>query len=40
MMMKSLSVIHTAANGEIKPGLVTVGGNAVVVGQGEIYLAK
>ena len=34
------SIIHTAANGEIKPGLVTVGGNAVVVGQGEIYLAK
>lgn len=28
------SIIHTAANGEIEPGFVTVGGNAVVVGQG------
>tara|TARA_R110000796_G_scaffold210889_1_gene327072 strand:+ start:303 stop:1175 length:873 start_codon:yes stop_codon:yes gene_type:complete len=28
------SVIHTAANGGIEPGFVTVGGNAVVVGQG------
>lgn len=28
------SVIYTAANGEIKPGFVMVGGHAVVVGQG------
>ncbi|MEA2117689.1 PhzF family phenazine biosynthesis protein [Halovibrio sp. HP20-50] len=28
------SVIHTAANGEIKHGLVAVGGHAVVVGRG------
>lgn len=28
------SVIHTAANGPIKPGLVTVSGNAVVIGRG------
>lgn len=33
------SVIHTAANGEIKHGLVTVGGHAVVVGKGELHLA-
>lgn len=32
------SVIHTAANGEIEPGFVTVGGNAVVVGQGTFKL--
>ncbi|MGP9807723.1 PhzF family phenazine biosynthesis protein [Halomonas sp. AOP12-C2-37] len=32
------SVIHTAANGEIEPGFVTVGGNAVVVGQGAFKL--
>ncbi|MBT2786183.1 MULTISPECIES: PhzF family phenazine biosynthesis protein [unclassified Halomonas] len=32
------SVIRTAANGEIKPGLVTVGGNATVVGKGTLYL--
>ncbi|MDQ7731907.1 PhzF family phenazine biosynthesis protein [Halomonas sp. SpR1] len=32
------SVIHTAANGEIKPGYVKVGGNAVVVGKGTLYL--
>ena len=34
------SVIHTAANGEVKPGLVTVGGNAKVVGKGEFYLER
>ncbi|MGP9764296.1 PhzF family phenazine biosynthesis protein [Halomonas sp. AOP13-D3-9] len=34
------SVIYTAANGEIKPGLVTVGGNAKVVGKGEFYLER
>ncbi|SDN97342.1 PhzF family phenazine biosynthesis protein [Vreelandella arcis] len=34
------SVIHTAANGNIKPGLVTVGGNAVVVGKGAFYLGR
>lgn len=34
------SVIHTAANGEIKPGYVHVGGNAVVVGKGEFYLGS
>ena len=28
------SAIYTAANGEVRPGFVTVGGNAVVVGQG------
>lgn len=28
------SVIHTSANGDIKPGFVHVGGNAVVVGRG------
>lgn len=32
------SVIHTAANEEIEPGFVTVGGNAVVVGQGAFKL--
>lgn len=32
------SVIYTAANGEIEPGFVTVGGNAVVVGQGAFKL--
>ena len=32
------SVIHTAANGGIEPGFVTVGGNAVVVGQGAFKL--
>lgn len=32
------SVIHTAANGEIKPGLATVGGSAVLVGKGEVYV--
>ncbi|WP_249977843.1 PhzF family phenazine biosynthesis protein [Vreelandella olivaria] len=32
------SVIYTAANGEIKSGYVSVGGNAVVVGKGEFYL--
>ncbi|MEC4768604.1 PhzF family phenazine biosynthesis protein [Halomonas sp. CUBES01] len=30
------SIIHTAANGEIEPGLVTVGGNAVFMGRGFI----
>lgn len=34
------SVIHTAANGEIKPGFVTVGGDAVVVGQGVFNVHK
>jgi trans-2,3-dihydro-3-hydroxyanthranilate isomerase len=34
------SVIHTAANGEIKLGLVAVGGNAKVVGKGEFYLER
>lgn len=34
------SVIHTAANGEIEHGLVTVGGKAVVVGKGEFYLGR
>lgn len=34
------SAIYTAANGEIKPGLVTVGGNAKVVGKGEFYLER
>ncbi|MGQ7261971.1 PhzF family phenazine biosynthesis protein [Vreelandella sp. V005] len=32
------SVIHTAANGEIKRGFVTVGGSAVLVGQGVFKL--
>ncbi|WGI25047.1 PhzF family phenazine biosynthesis protein [Halomonas alkaliantarctica] len=34
------SIIYTAANGEIKPGLVTVGGSANVVGKGEFYLER
>ncbi|MCA8863072.1 MULTISPECIES: PhzF family phenazine biosynthesis protein [unclassified Halomonas] len=34
------SVIHTTANGEIKPGYVKVGGNAVVVGKGTLYLKQ
>ncbi|WP_386080415.1 PhzF family phenazine biosynthesis protein [Vreelandella sp. F11] len=34
------SVIYTAANGEIKPGYVKVGGNAVVVGKGTLYLKQ
>ncbi|WP_027966022.1 PhzF family phenazine biosynthesis protein [Halomonas halocynthiae] len=34
------SVIHTAANGDIKPGLATVSGHAVVVGKGAFYVAK
>lgn len=32
------SVIYTAANGSIKPGFVRVGGNAVMVGKGQIFL--
>lgn len=32
------SVIYTAANSSIKAGFVQVGGNAVVVGKGEVYL--
>ena len=31
------SIIHTAANGEIEPGFVTVGGNAVVVGVFKVH---
>ncbi|MCC5903498.1 MAG: PhzF family phenazine biosynthesis protein [Halomonas sp.] len=34
------SVIYTAANGGIKPGFVQVGGNAVVMGKGELYLEQ
>ncbi|WP_237673856.1 PhzF family phenazine biosynthesis protein [Vreelandella profundi] len=34
------SVIYTAANGEINHGLVTVGGNATVVGKGMLYLER
>ncbi len=33
------SVIYTAANGDITPGYVTVGGQAVLVGRGDIFLA-
>ncbi|GGC93666.1 PhzF family phenazine biosynthesis protein [Vreelandella lutescens] len=32
------SVIYTAANGDITPGFVTVGGQAVLVGKGELFL--
>jgi len=32
------SVIYTAANGDIEPGWVTVGGQAIVVGKGTLYL--
>ena len=34
------SVIHTAATGGIEPGFVTVGGDAVVVGQGAFKLRQ
>ncbi|RUR33139.1 PhzF family phenazine biosynthesis protein [Vreelandella nanhaiensis] len=34
------SVIYTAANGDIKPGFVHVGGNAVIVGKGEFYVEQ
>jgi trans-2,3-dihydro-3-hydroxyanthranilate isomerase len=34
------SVIHTAANGNIEPGLVQVGGDATIVGRGEFYLEQ
>ncbi|MCG7578496.1 MULTISPECIES: PhzF family phenazine biosynthesis protein [unclassified Halomonas] len=32
------SVIYTAANGDMTPGFVTVGGHAIVVGKGTLYL--
>lgn len=31
------SVIYTAANGDIKPGFVAVGGQTVIVGEGKLY---
>ncbi|RUR54581.1 PhzF family phenazine biosynthesis protein [Vreelandella populi] len=34
------SVIFTAANGDLKPGFVHVGGNAVVIGKGEFYVER
>ncbi|QEW06475.1 PhzF family phenazine biosynthesis protein [Nitrincola iocasae] len=33
------SVIYTAANGDVKPGLVQVGGQAIIVGEGKLYSA-
>ncbi len=33
------SVIYTAANGDLKPGLVQVGGQAIIVGEGKLYYA-
>lgn len=32
------SVIYTTANGDMTPGFVTVGGHAIVVGKGTLYL--
>lgn len=32
------SVIYTTANGDMTPGFMTVGGQAIVVGKGTLYL--